>query len=107
MNHTARRRSVVRGLLIAGLPWTGAVAEPWDVLPPGDGQRETFLYCSACHSTQIIAQQGLTREGWDETLTWMVEEQGMPELDPELRKIILDYLAEQFSPERPHYKPAE
>ena len=47
--------------------------------------------------------QGLTREDWDETLVWMVEEQDMQEPDPVMREKILNYLAEQFPPERPHF----
>jgi cytochrome c len=47
----------------------------------------------------IVVQQGLTRHRWDKTLTWMVEEQGMPEPDEDTRDLILDYLAEHYGPE--------
>jgi len=40
---------------------------------------------------------GISRESWDETLDWMVEEQGMAELDADMRKIILDYLSEYLN----------
>ena len=81
-----------------------ASAREYDGLPPGEGRVEVFAWCTACHSAQIIIQQGLSRANWDETLVWMVEEQGMQEPDTEMRRKILDYLSKQFPPERPHYK---
>ena len=68
-------------------------------LPPGPGREEVFYACQACHSLMIVVQQGLTRHRWDETLTWMVEEQGMPELDEDERVLVLDYLAEHYGPD--------
>lgn len=82
---------------------TGAAEDQWGDLPSGEGRQEVLMYCSACHSTRIIVQQGMSRERWDDTLEWMVEEQGMSELDPKTREVILDYLAEKFPPERPNY----
>ncbi len=55
---------------------------------------------------QIVRQQGMTRDGWSETLDWMTEEQGMAELTGAPREQILDYLATAFSPERPNFDPA-
>ncbi|MEE9301426.1 MAG: hypothetical protein V3V17_09935 [Alphaproteobacteria bacterium] len=46
-------------------------------------------------------QQRLSRDVWDETLDWMVEEQDMPELDPEARELILDYLGTYLSDKTP------
>jgi cytochrome c len=60
----------------------GEDAGDWDGLPPGSGREEVYYSCQACHSLAIVKQQGLSRESWDETLVWMVEEQGMPEIDP-------------------------
>jgi hypothetical protein len=73
------------------------------VLHPMPGAQLTYDSCIACHSEMIIAQQGQTREGWDEMLDWMVEEQGMPELEDEQRKTILDYLAEHYNTDRPNF----
>ena len=70
--------------------------------PRTAGWEETGYMCAACHSLAIVKQQGLTRKAWDKLLDWMVEEQGMAELEPEDRVVILDYLAQNFGvPETP------
>ncbi|MBK5939113.1 c-type cytochrome [Halochromatium roseum] len=69
----------------------------WRGLPPGPGREEVYYTCTACHSIRMVTQQGLSRERWDETLEWMVEEQGMAEIeDPAVRDLILDYLATHY-----------
>ncbi len=70
-------------------------------LPPGPGRETVFIKCAACHSLRIVLQQRLSRDVWDEVLSWMKEEQSMPELEPELRELILDYLSTHFSPDKP------
>lgn len=62
-------------------------------LPEGPGRDEVEAYCGACHSLQIVVQQGLSRDRWSELLIWMVEEQDMAELEAEEHKLVLDYLA--------------
>ena len=79
----------------------GHAADEWDGLPQGPGREAVYGLCSACHSLMIVKQQGLSRPDWDETLVWMVEEQGMPELDAETWDLVLDYLAEHYGPDRP------
>ncbi|MBT3628104.1 MAG: hypothetical protein HOM52_02960 [Rhodospirillaceae bacterium] len=49
----------------------------------------------------LLAQQRLAREIWDETLEWMVEEQGMDELAHDERNEILDYLSTYLSEDTP------
>jgi cytochrome c len=83
----------------------GPDAGPWEDMPPGEGRRETYAICSACHSMQLVEQQGMTRGQWDETLTYMVEEQGMAPLERTLLDRILDYLAMAYSPDRPNWNP--
>jgi hypothetical protein len=73
-------------------------AETPEALPPGEGRDDTFYACTACHGTAVIRRTGLTRERWDELLDWMVEKQGMTPLEPDLRRVILDYLATAFPP---------
>jgi cytochrome c len=69
-------------------------------LVPGPGMEEVELTCAACHSLNIVVQQGLTKEDWDELLDWMIEEQGMAELEDEERKLIVEYLATNYGTDR-------
>ncbi len=78
----------------------GEEEEDWDGLPPGPGREEVYYACLPCHSLAIVKQQGLKREDWDETLVWMVDEQGMPELEAEERALILDYLSAVYGVNR-------
>jgi len=84
-------------LAAPGVAQTGATG----LLAPGEDAGLVFGFCTRCHSERIIVQQGLSRESWDETIDWMVEEQGMAEIPAPLRVRILDYLSEHYNPERP------
>jgi len=77
----------------------GVEEEDWAGLPPGAGREEVFYTCQACHSLKTVLQQRLYRKVWDDTLQWMIEEQGMPEPEPEEYAKILDYLGTHLSPE--------
>ncbi len=90
-------------LLLAPLGAQADEPPEFGVLVDAPGAEETYYGCVACHSEMIIAQQGLTREGWDDMLVWMVEEQGMPEFEPEERDVILDYLATHYNVDRPNF----
>jgi hypothetical protein len=68
--------------------------------PEGAHREETFYTCTACHGFKIVAAQGMSRERWDETVTWMTERHKMPKLEGAERDKVLDYLASTF-PERP------
>lgn len=79
-----------------------ATDEPnrWDGLPPGTGREEVYYQCRPCHSLMIVKQQGLSRSAWDETLNWMVAEQGMrPIADAATRERLLIYLSTHFGSE--------
>ncbi len=95
----------ISGLLISIVPAAFAAETPANkppqaiALPDGEGRDEVEAYCSACHSLQIVVQQkGLTRDRWKDLLEWMVEEQGMSELDEEDYKLVLDYLTKYLGP---------
>lgn len=66
------------------------------LLPVGKGRKEVFYTCSVCHSIKLVVQQGLARYSWEETLDWMVDEQGMDALEANKKALILDYLSEHF-----------
>jgi cytochrome c len=75
----------------------GEDSAKWQGLPPGPGRDDVFYRCKACHSLMIVKQQGLSRAAWDESLDWMVDEQGMPPIEEDVvRNRILDYLASHF-----------
>ena len=97
VNEMAAPEPWVRTQLLAYLSTHfGTDEENWAGLPPGRGREEVYYSCQACHSLRIVVQQGLTRDSWEESLVWMVEEQGMPEPDEETWMLMLDYLAEHY-----------
>jgi hypothetical protein len=67
-------------------------------LPPGNGREETFYSCTPCHGFKIVAQQGMTRDQWDDSLNWMTARHGMNRIEGDDRKLILDYLAQHYPP---------
>jgi cytochrome c len=73
-----------------------AQEEDFEGLPPGPGREEVFYLCAACHSLKLVTQQGLPRDRWDELLVWMIEKQGMPQVDGKERDLVLDYLAAHY-----------
>lgn len=74
-------------------------------LPPGEGREETFYACTPCHGFALVQAQGMTRPQWDATVDWMIERQGMAELDPVDRQLIVDYLATHFPPRQQRGRP--
>ncbi|MDM7255577.1 MAG: cytochrome C-552 [Paracoccus sp. (in: a-proteobacteria)] len=74
--------------------------EEFGGLPDGAGIEETYYQCVACHSTEIIKQQRISDQRWDDLWVWMVEEQGMFEPDDDTKHIILSYLKANLSSER-------
>ncbi|MFQ5775563.1 MAG: hypothetical protein ACE5GS_13665 [Kiloniellaceae bacterium] len=79
---------------------TDPADEAFEGLPAGPGREQVFYTCRACHSLALVKQQGLSRDFWDETLVWMVDEQEMEPPEPEDRKLILDYLSKYYGPDR-------
>jgi hypothetical protein len=69
--------------------------------PEHPNREEAFYFCTPCHSFKLVAAQGMSRDRWDESLTWMVKRHNMPDVQGEDRKKILDYLEKAF-PERPN-----
>ena len=94
------RRAALVLVIVLGGGISAAAADEWEGLPGGAGREEVYGICGACHSLMIVKQQGLSRDAWAETMEWMVEEQGMPELDRETLDLIIDYLAEHYGADR-------
>lgn len=93
--------------LLGTVPISGAGAQDGETLPDGNGSELVEAYCAACHSLKIVTQQGMSRDRWDETLRWMVEEQEMPPIEAGDRAIILDYLSRHFGEDRKRYRPPQ
>ena len=74
--------------------------DDYDGLPPGEHRDLVYGYCSACHSAQLVSQQGLSRKRWDDLLVWMVDEQGMYPIEEPDRTQVLDYLATELGEDR-------
>ena len=90
------------------LPALDATAQPRRERPPGEtpeqypagaNRDDTFYFCTACHGFKIVAQQGMSRERWNETFDVMTKRHGMVDVQGEQRDQMLDYLAAVF-PER-------
>jgi cytochrome c len=96
-NGMAAPESWARRLMLDYLGAYFGEEQDWQGLPPGPGREEVFYTCNVCHSLMLVTQQGMSRDRWDETLEWMVEEQGMSEIEnAETRKLVLDYLSTHF-----------
>ena len=73
------------------------------VLAAGDGAVETYAYCIVCHSERLVAQQGLTGQGWEEVIDLMVEEHGMAPITAPVLDRVLGYLSTHYGPDRPNF----
>ena len=69
--------------------------------PAGAGRDDTFYTCTACHNFKLVAQQGMSRRQWDETITLMNEKHGMPKLEGKERETVLNYLEAAYPPTAP------
>jgi hypothetical protein len=93
--------------LFAALPTTASAQTPTLVeetpesLPDFPGREDAFGYCVGCHSFKVVGRQGMDRGRWDETLNWMTEKHAMPAPDAEMRKVLLDYLAQAYPTKTP------
>jgi len=73
--------------------------------PAGPGRDDTFYACTACHGFRIVAQQGMTRQQWKDSLQWMTDRHKMPPLPEKEEKVVLDYLEATFPPRAPANRP--
>lgn len=61
-----------------------------------DGYKVVKQHCSHCHSTKLVVQSKMSRQGWVDTLQWMQKMQGMQLLKEQDEAIILNYLAKNY-----------
>jgi hypothetical protein len=66
--------------------------------PAGPGRDDAFYNCTACHGFKLIAQQGMNRPQWDDSINLMIVKHNMPPLDAKTHDIVLNYLAAAFPP---------
>jgi mono/diheme cytochrome c family protein len=67
----------------------------------GKGRDETFYACTACHGFRLVAQQGMTRAQWQDSINLMVRRHNMPPLDDKDRETVLNYLEAAYPPRAP------
>src|SRR5262245_28271861 len=104
-----RRRRIGAWLLGAMLATYGVAPQPAaaqeapesaEAYPDLPGRDETFGFCTGCHNFKLVADQGMSRDAWSDTLDWMVKRQGMVDIQGEPRDLMLDYLAKAFPAQR-------
>ena len=67
----------------------------------GPGRDETFYTCTACHGFKLVAQQGMTRAQWEDSINLMIRRHNMPTLDGKDRDVVLNYLEAAYPPRAP------
>jgi hypothetical protein len=67
----------------------------------GPGRDETFYACTACHNFKLVAAQGLSRAGWEDSINLMIRRHNMPPLDSKDREVVLNYLEAAYPPRAP------
>jgi mono/diheme cytochrome c family protein len=67
----------------------------------GAGRNESFYACTACHGFRLVAQQGMTRAQWEDSINLMIRRHNMPPLDDKDRATVLNYLETAYPPRAP------
>src|SRR6476646_5574111 len=99
------KRSVLYPVRTAGLAFLlscfcagGAQAQQkqQQQLPDGPGKDVMQRVCSGCHGAEIVIGRGLTRDGWTQVVTEMIE-RGAQGSEDDFGQIV-EYLATNFPP---------
>lgn len=64
------------------------VGENWELVK---------THCTSCHSAQLVTQNRATKEGWDNMIKWMQENQNLWDLGDDHEGVI-EYLATYYGP---------
>jgi cytochrome c5 len=81
-----------------GTPAQATAVQPADEfqgLPEGVGRETTARVCTQCHAIGMVTSQKHNRDGWNEVIVRMIEDQGLSASEEELTEISA-YLAEHF-----------
>src|SRR5437016_1914205 len=73
-------------------------------LPEGPGKAIVETKCNQCHFLHRLTQERWTRANWQQKITWMrerIHERGANDLTDQEQKIVVDYLATNFSDKAP------
>ena len=94
--------------LAAALPFSARAQKPAQAnatadLPAGAMQGKATAACLECHEARIILQQRLSRAAWTKEVDKMTKWGAL--VDPADRDALIDYLSDNFSPDKPAYKP--
>ena len=63
--------------------------------------RSEEVTCTACHGFKLVAQQGMTRAQWEDSINLMVRRHNMPPPDDRDREVLLGYLETAYPPRAP------
>jgi hypothetical protein len=83
---------------VAGNELDADLAPP--VLPEGEGKAIVETKCNQCHFLHRLTQMRWTHANWEKKITWMrerIHERGANDLTDQEQKIVVDYLAKNFS----------
>lgn len=92
------------GLLIGLLCLTPAHAEQTGDAEAGQQPSGKQLFennCGACHSLELPRSQRLNRDTWRWVVDDMVNQFGATWITEEQQRLIIDYLTENYGPDRP------
>ena len=72
-------------------------------LPDGPMRAKATTSCTECHEARIIVQQRLNKAAWTKEVDKMIKWGAV--VDAADRDSLIDYLATNFSPDKPSYEP--
>jgi hypothetical protein len=78
-------------------------AKPTADLPSGAIEAKATTACTECHEARIILQQRLSKPAWAKEVDKMIKWGAV--VDPQDRDALIDYLSENFGPDKPPYDP--
>ena len=95
-------------ILAATLPFSAQTQKPAGAtvtadLPAGPMQAKATTACLECHEARIILQQRLSKAAWTKEVDKMTKWGAV--VDPADRDALIDYLAANFSHDKPAYEP--